>query len=81
MADPENAAKIDMFREGKYPFLLPELRIFKTFSSPTGIEAYAPDDRTPPIMRTTSGVTVRLIRTGRVPRGYYVDSAWPMNED
>ncbi|WP_409563272.1 RNase A-like domain-containing protein [Hyphomicrobium sp. MC8b] len=81
MADPENAAKIDMFREGKYRFLLPELRIFKTFSSPTGIEAYAPDDRTPPIMRTTSGVTVRLIRTGRVPRGYYVDSAWPMNED
>ena len=81
IADPENAAKIEMFREAKYPFWLPELRIFKSFASPTGIEAYSPDDRTLPTMRPTSGVTVRLIRTDRVPRGYYVDSAWPMNED
>ena len=81
VGDPENASKIEMFREAKFPFWLPELRIFKSFSSPTGIEAYSPDDRTIPKIRSTSGVTVRLIRTDRVQRGYYVDSAWPMNEE
>lgn len=81
MSEPTNAAKIELFKEGKYPFWLPELRLVKTFASKTGYEAYAEDDRKIPRIRSTFGVTVRLIRTERVPRGYYVDSAWPMNED
>ena len=81
MWTPENAAKIELFKDAHFPFWLPELRLFRTFGSPSGIEAYAPDDRTIPKIRTTYGVTVRLIRTSRAPRGYYVDSAWPMNEE
>ena len=78
---PDNAAMIEVFKDAEFPFWLPELRVFKTFSSKTGYEAFAEDDRKVPRIRSTFGVTVRLIRTNRVARGYYVESAWPMNED
>ena len=81
ISDPENAAKIEKFVRGDLLFMLPELNLFRTFGSPTGIEAYSPNENVAPIMRTTNGVQVRLIRTSKSPKGYYVNSAFPINED
>lgn len=32
-------------------------------------------------MRQRFGVEIRVMRTNRDPKGYYVDSAYPINED
>jgi hypothetical protein len=77
----ENQNKIDKFVKAEYPFWLPELNLFKTFGSITGYESYAPSERRVPIIRDTNGIQVRLIRTNRTPKGYYINSAFPVNED
>lgn len=77
----ENRDKIDAFVAIKFPFILPVLYLNADLARPTGYEAYAPDDRAYPQMRTTYGVTIRLIRTAVSKKGYHVHSAWPTNRD
>jgi HK97 family phage portal protein len=72
---------VDAFVGGRFPFSLPVMYVHADFDAPTGYEAYAPNDRAQPTMRTTFGVTVRIVRTDRNSRGYYVHSAWPTNRD
>jgi hypothetical protein len=77
----QNSNRIDGFVAGRYPYLLPVIFVIAEFDRPTGYEAYAPNDRAQPRMRPTYGVAVRLFRTDRSEKGYYVSSAWPMNGD
>jgi hypothetical protein len=67
--------------QGRFPMSLSFMYAHADFSSPTGYEAYAPNSRSQPTMRTTYGVTVLVRRTDRNDRGYYVHSAWPTNRD
>ncbi len=75
------AAKIEPFVRGDFLFSLPVLYVFGDFTSPTGYEAHAPNNRSQPAIRPTYSVTVRLVRSATHPRGYYVNSAWPSNSD
>lgn len=77
----QNNDKIDAFVERRFPSVLPFMNIFADFDSPTGYEAYAPNDRAQPRMRPTYGVTVHIRRTTASEKGYYVHSAWPTNRD
>lgn len=77
----QNREQIGAFVEGRYPFLLPIMDLHADYDAPTGYEAYAPNERTEPTMRPTYGVTVRIIRSDRSQKGYYVRSAWPTNRD
>ena len=77
----QNQEKVDAFVEGRFPSSLPFMLLFAQFDSPTGYEAYARNPRTQPVMRSTSGVTVLILRSDRTDKGYYVETAWPMNED
>ena len=77
----QNANKIEAFKEGKFPHLFPFIYIFGEFSSPTGYEAYVATDNQLPRMQTTYAVTVRLRRSSTQEKGYFVHSAWPMNND
>ena len=77
----DNVPTVQAFTNAAFPYTLPVLYVFKTFNTATGYEAYAPNDRVSPIMQTTYGVTVRLVRDAGNPKGYYVHSAWPHNED
>ena len=63
LSDPENAARIERFVRGDILYMFPELNLFRTFDSPTGVEAYSPNEKVVPVMRTTYGVKVGLIRT------------------
>jgi Bacterial CdiA-CT RNAse A domain len=80
MADPINREKVAAFARGDFWYSLPVLQLFKTFSTETGYEAYARGNRQP-IMRPTYSVRVRIFRSSAVPKGYYIDSAWPENND
>ena len=77
----QNQDKVDAFVEGRFPSVLPFMFLFGQFDSATGYEAYARNPRSQPIMRDTSGVTILIRRTNRADKGYYVETAWPMNED
>lgn len=77
----QNQARVDAFVQGRFPMSLSFMYAHADFDSPTGYEAYAPNDRSQPTMRTTYGVTVLIRRTDRNERGYYVHSAWPTNRD
>jgi Bacterial CdiA-CT RNAse A domain len=81
MSSPENVLKIQNFVGNTSVLRLPFQYVFKNFKTPTGYEAYSPETGYQPIMRSTYGVTIRLQRSTSDPRGYYVHSAWPMNED
>jgi len=81
MSDPINKAKAEEFGAGSWKYMLPWLFVFKEFDSVTGKEAYTPNDRQQPRIRETFGVTVLLRRSKTDPRGYFVESAYPMNED
>jgi len=81
MSDPLNHQKAEEFGSGSWKYLYPDLYLFKHFDSITGKEAYAPNDRQQPIIQPTYDVTVRLRRSKTDPRGYYIESAWPNNED
>ena len=77
----QNQERIDAFVQGRFPLSLPFMYVHADFDSPTGYEAYAPNDRSQPTMRTTYGVTALLIRTDRSEKGYYVLKAYPVNRD
>jgi HK97 family phage portal protein len=77
----QNQARIDAFVQGRIPMSLPFMYAHADLDAPTGYEAYAPNHRARPTMRTTYGVTVHIIRSDRSPRGYYVLRAWPTNRD
>jgi len=77
----QNRDKIDAFVGSQFPAFSPFMFLFAEFDSPTGYEAYARNPRSQPVMRSTSSVTVFVRRSDRSDKGYYVESAWPMNED
>jgi hypothetical protein len=77
----QNHEKVDAFVKGQFPLWLPFMYVHADFNAPTGYEAYAPNDRSQPMMRTTYGVTVHILRTDRSKKGYYVLRAWPTNRD
>ena len=81
MSDPINKSKTEEFGAGNWKYPLPFLYLFKEFESATGREAFAPNDRQQPWIRSTNGVTIQLRRSKTDPRGYFVESAYPMNED
>ena len=77
----QNQERVDAFVQGRFPMSLPFMYAHADFDAPTGYEVYAPNHRAQPIMRTTYGVTVHIVRSDRSPRGYYVLRAWPTNRD
>lgn len=77
----QNGTRVEAFIQGSNPLTLPFVYLFADFESPTGYEAYAPNERSQPIIRPTYGVTVHIIRTDQNDRGYYVLRAWPSNRD
>ena len=83
IAEPQNQQKLRSFVAKDFFFLLPELNLYPAspFSAPTGYEAYAPNDRAAPVMRSTNSVQIRIFRTDKSPKGYFIDSAFPINED
>lgn len=77
----QNGNRVEAFAAGRFPLSLPIMFVFADFDSPTGYEAFAPNDRSQPRMRPTYGVTVFIRRTMASEKGYYVHSAWPTNRD
>jgi HK97 family phage portal protein len=80
LADPINQQKIKSFVDGGFLRLLNIQYLYKDFSSPTGYEMYGPAERAPE-RRTTYSVAVRIRRAESLPKGYYVESAYPSNSD
>lgn len=76
-----NKPTLDAFAERRVPMVLPFVYLTAHFSSPTGYEAYSPNDRAQPVMRATMGVMVHVVRTNKSARGWRVQRAWPINED
>jgi hypothetical protein len=77
----QNKDEIATFLAGGIMRLWPYETLYATFKQPTGYEAYTQDDETPVTKRTTYDVGVRIVRDASVPRGFRVDSAWPLNRD
>ncbi|WP_198011203.1 RNase A-like domain-containing protein [Hyphomicrobium zavarzinii] len=80
IAEPENVAKIEAFVRRDLLYMLPVLYVRKSFDSVTGKEAYGPEGKGPD-MRQTYSVEVRLVRSNKSPKGFYVHSAYPLNPD
>jgi len=59
--------------------LLPRETLNARFGSPTGYEAYAPNERSQPYLRDTYGGTVVIDRDARVAKGFRVVTAFPGN--
>jgi len=76
-----NKDVVDAFVAGGVLHALPMQYIFLTTSRPTGYEAYAPNERSQPVIRDTFGVFVELWRSNKSSKGYYVLRAMPINED
>ena len=77
----QNKTVVDAFVERRFPYVLNFIYLFANFDTPTGYEAYAPNERSQPVIRSTRGVTVLLRRSEQAKKGYYVVKAYPMNED
>lgn len=77
----QNIDKVEEFVAGGLTSALPFKFLFADFESPTGFEAYAPNDWAQPRMRPTYGVTVLIRRTQAAEKGFYVQSSWPSNKD
>jgi hypothetical protein len=73
----DNKALVDQVANG----MLPRKTVNKEFSSVTGFEAYAHNERSQPYIRNTTGVSVVIVRDGSVAKGYRVDTAFPINFD
>lgn len=73
----QNQDKVDLVAQG----LSPRQDLVAQFSSPTGYEAYAPNERSQPYLRDTYGVHVVVVRDRRAAKGYRIDTAFPMNLD
>lgn len=80
IADPINQQNIKAFVARGFWHLLNVQYLYKAFDRPTGYEMYGPAERKPE-KRITYSVTVRIIRSDSVPKGYYVESAFPSNSD
>jgi len=80
LSDPENVKKIEAFVRRDFFYMLPVLYVRKSFSSVTGREAYGPKGRGPD-MRQTYSVELKLLRSNKSPRGFYIRSAYPFNPD
>lgn len=80
LSDPENVKKIEAFVRRDFLYMLPVLYVRRTFSSVTGKEAYGPQGRGPEI-RETYSVELRLLRSEKSPRGFYIHSSYPFNPD
>ena len=78
---PDPTVRLPGEAAGQFPRSLPFMFVFADFDSPTGYEAFAPNNRAQPRMRATYGVTVFIRRTTTSEKGYYVHSAWPTNRD
>ncbi len=76
-----NRDKIDAFVAGGLLHALPYQNLFLKFRSRTGYEAYVADDQSQPVMRDTYSVMVSLRRSQSSKKGYFVVSAYPLNED
>ncbi|MEA2942591.1 MAG: hypothetical protein QOD09_3120 [Bradyrhizobium sp.] len=70
-----NRERVDCLVEGKSS----KDEVDATFDSPTGKEAFAPDELTDPQIRQTYGVRVVIVADHRTPRGYRVHTAFPRN--
>lgn len=70
----QNADKVDRVARG----LSSRERIDGQYSSVTGLEAYARNERSQVNLRTTYGVRIVIVRDGRSNKGYRVDTAFPM---
>jgi HK97 family phage portal protein len=78
---PENQVRLEALLRGGVANALPFTYLDADFPTPTGYEAFSPRPGVQPAIRTAYGVKVRVWRTNRTPRGWYVDSAWPLNRD
>lgn len=81
IARPENQAAIDRFLNHPLQRLFVGQYLFAAFDRPTGYEAFAGTERQQPIMRDTYGVIVYLRRDRSLPRGYFIQTAYPNNAD
>lgn len=70
----QNADKVDNVARG----LSPRERLEGRYSSITGLEAYARNERSQVYLRETYGVRVVIVRDERSSKGYRVDTAFPM---
>ncbi len=76
-----NQDKVAAFVAGGLLHALPYQNLFLKFRSRTGYEAYVADDQAQPVMRDTYSVMVSLRRSPTSKKGYFVVSAFPLNED
>jgi hypothetical protein len=72
-----NRERVDRLVEGKSS----KDELDATFDSPTGKEAFAPDELADPQSRQTYSVRVVIVADHRTPRGYRVHTAFPRNFD
>jgi hypothetical protein len=71
----QNQDKVDLVTGG----LSPREELDTDFSSPTGYEAFAQTGRSTPYIRPTYGVRVVIVPDQNSPKGYRVDTAFPIN--
>ena len=83
LAEPQNQQKLKGFVGRGFLYSLPNLYLYPAtpFSSPTGYEAYVPNERSQPVIRATNSVEIGIRRTDKSPKGYYIRSAFPLKED
>jgi len=77
LSDPVNRALVESVARGNIGW---EAAV-STFSTRTGVEAYASSPRSTPYMRDTYSVTVRIVHDASRARGYRVLTSYPMNEN
>lgn len=71
----ENQDQVDLVTSG----VSPREQLDAEFGSPTGYEAYARTERSTPYIRDTFGVRVIIVPDRNSPKGYRVDTAFPIN--
>jgi hypothetical protein len=71
----QNQDKLDLVTGG----LSPREELDADFSSPTGYEAFAQTGRSTPYVRPTYGVRVVIVPDQNSPKGYRIDTAFPIN--
>src|ERR1700753_2132972 len=72
-----NRDRVDRLVEGKSS----REELDASFDSPTGKEAFAPDEVADPQIRRTYSVRVVIVADHQTPRGYRVHTAFPRNFD
>jgi hypothetical protein len=80
LSEPENVRKVEAFVRRDFLYMFPIRYVRKSFNSVTGKEAYGPQGKGPN-MRETYAVELKLLRSEKSPRGFYIESAYPLNPD